>query len=741
MSVVKSRSLPQVEDGLKPVQRRILYAMRGMGITPSSKHIKVARVVGDTMGKFHPHGDASIGEAMVRMAQPFTLRYPLIDGQGNFGSRDGDGAAAARYIEARLSPIAELMLSEIDQGTVDFVPNYDGAFIEPALLPARLPFVLLNGAKGPAVGYRPEVPPHNLREVVAATCLLLRNERAGLDDLLAVLKAPDFPGGGQIISPAQAIREAYESGRGAIRMRARWRREELARGQWRLVVNELPHGVSTSQVISEIESITNPQPRSGKKEVSQEQKNLKTLLLSVIDVVRDESCEAEPVRLVIEPKSSKQTEDETMGPLLAHTGLECSIPINLVMIGLDGNPGSKGLVQILREWIEFRFITVERRTRHRLQEIERRVHILEGRKVVLDSIDAVIGLIRDSDEPRKELIERFHLSELQADDILELRLRQLARLEGLRIEQEIAQLSAERTTLSKLVDASDGRRALRALILKELESDSSKYGDDRRTLVLEVQPIRPAVISVPEEPVTVILSKNGWIRSRQGHGVDEAAIAYKSGDERGFVIETMTTSSIVLLDTNGRAYSIRVSDIPGGRGDGVPVTTLVELQPGENGAGRIVHCMAAGPESRWLFSGSGGYGFVTTLSELIGRNRAGKAFMTIEKGETVLAPAPIQPESTHVLAISRGPKEHRLLVFPIDEMKTMPKGRGVTMMALNDGEALMSVAVGSGDSAEISGAPSTLKIGSEELRKHILHRARKGCQLPPKFRPTGIVKG
>ena len=515
MSVVKSRALPQVEDGMKPVQRRILFAMNEMRLSASSKHVKSARVVGDVIGKYHPHGDSSVYDAMVRTAQDFSLRYPLVDGQGNFGSRDGDSAAAMRYTECRLTPIADLLLSELDRGTVDFRPNYDGAFKEPALLPARLPFVLMNGASGIAVGMATEIPPHNLREVAKAACLLIRKPEATLDEVMEVLPGPDYPGGGQLISTTETLREAYTTGRGSLRMRARWRIEEMARGQWRVIIDEFPHGVSAAQVLAEIETLTNPQPRTGKKEVSQEQKQLKQLVLSVLETVRDESSDKAPIRLVLEPRSSRQSRDEFMAVLLAHTSLETSTSLNLTMIGRDGRPQQKNLVQILSEWVDFRYVTVERRTRHRLDEVDRRIHILEGRMIAFLNIEEVIRVIRESDEPKPALIAAFGLTDIQAEDILEIRLRQLARLEGIKIEQELAKLKEERDGLTHLLDS---RPAMTKLILKEIEADTKQYSDERRTLIETVAPVAVAEVSVADEPVTVVVSKNGWVRSRQGHG-------------------------------------------------------------------------------------------------------------------------------------------------------------------------------------------------------------------------------
>ncbi len=732
MSVVKSRALPQVEDGLKPVQRRILYAMSEMRLSSTSKHVKSARVVGDVIGKYHPHGDTSVYDAMVRVAQDFSLRYPLVDGQGNFGSRDGDSAAAMRYTECRLTPIAELLLSEIDRGTVDFIPNYDGAFEEPQLMPARLPFVLMNGASGIAVGMATEIPPHNLREVADAACHLIRHPGAGLDDILALLPAPDFPGGGQLISTPATIRDAYAGGRGTLRMRARWRIEELARGQWRVIVEELPHGVSAASVLSEIETLTNPQPRAGKKEVSQEQKNLKQLVLGVLDTVRDESSDKSPIRIVLEPKSSRQGRDEFMAVMLAHTSLETSVSLNLTMIGRDGRPQQKNLVQILREWIDFRFVTVERRTRHRLDEVDRRIHILEGRMIAFLRIEEVIRVIRESDEPKPALIAAFGLTEIQAEDILEIRLRQLARLEGFRIEKELAELRNERDGLQHLLDS---RPAMTRLILKEIQEDAKKYGDDRRTLIEPVAAAAPAELSVPDEPVTVIVSRNGWVRARQGHGVDPAAIAYKAGDHAFAVIETRTTWPLVVIDTRGRAYTVKVSDLPGGRGDGAPMATLVEFQDGA----KLTQVVSDTPEAVYFFANSGGYGFMCRVADATSRQRAGKAFMSLEKGEKVLTPARALGEW-----IAAASENGRLLVFPRAEMKMQSGGRGVIVMALDSGEALAAVAVPADDAVLVlEGIGRGSRAITQEIkpsqREPLRHRrARKGVPLTPKIKPESM---
>jgi topoisomerase-4 subunit A len=730
MSVVKSRALPQVEDGLKPVQRRILHAMNEMRLASSSKHVKSARVVGDVIGKFHPHGDSSVYDAMVRVAQDFSLRYPLVDGQGNFGSRDGDGAAAMRYTECRLSPIAELLLSEIDRGTVDFQPNYDGTLSEPQLLPARLPFVLMNGASGIAVGMATEIPSHNLRELAETVKFLIRKPAASLDEVLPLLPGPDFPGGGQLISPPEDIREAYASGRGSLRMRARWRIEELARGQWRVVVFELPHGVSTAQVLSEIEALTNPQPRAGKKDVSQEQKNLKQVVLGVLDAVRDESSDKQPVRIVLEPRTSKIPQDEFMAVLLAHTSLEATVPLNFTMMGRDGRPRQKPLLTILHEWIEFRHVTVERRSRHRLDEVERRLHILEGRMIAFLSIEKVIRVIRQSDDPKVDLMAKFKLSEIQAEDILEIRLRQLARLEGIKIEKEQADLREEQRGLQTVLD---DRRELTKLVVREITEDAKKFGDDRRTLIEAVAPVVAAEVAIPDEPVTVILSQNGWVRTRQGHGIDPNAIGYKTGDYPYLVAESRTVWPLVLIDTQGRAYSLRVADLPGGRGDGVPISTLVDFQDG----GKLAHALTDAPETQYLFANSGGYGFIATLSDLVSRNRSGKAFMSLDKGEKPIRPAKLLGDT--VAAISQSA---RLLVFPLSELKAMAKGRGLIIQDIAPKDELAGVAVGTQAfivaGSGRGGKPTQVKVGGAELDSHRAARARKGHPVASKLKPTGI---
>jgi len=732
MSVVRGRAIPNVEDGEKPVQRRILYAMHELGLRPGVQHSKSARIVGEVLGKYHPHGDASTYDALVRMAQDFSLRYPLIDGQGNFGTQDGDSAAAYRYTEARLTPIADLLLSEIDQDTVDFIPNYDGRLKEPELLPARLPLLLLNGASGVAVGMACELPPHNMREVAEAAVQVLKHPRTTLKALMEIIPGPDFPGGGQIISTRQAILDAYSTGRGSLRARARWKIENLARGQWQIVVYELPPTTSAKRVMAEIEELTNPKAKERGGKVSAAQNNLKQLILGALEKVNDESDKENRVRLVLEPRSSRQDPEEFMRLMLSHTSLEENFSVNLVVLGLDGRPGRKNVRELLEEWVQFRVATVTRRTRFRLSQVERRLHILEGRRIVFLNIDKVIKLIRASDEPKPALMKQFKLTETQAEDILEIRLRQLARLEGIKIENELKELKVERKDLKTLL-GSDAE--MKKLVAKEIRDDAKQFGDDRRT-VIEEAGRATFERQVVDEPVTVIVSRNGWARSRQGHGLDLSGITYKTGDGPYAIIETRSVHYIALIDSTGRAFSVQAADLPGSRGDGAPLTSLVELAPGA----RFAHAVDAQAGRRYLVANSAGYGFIVKAEELLSRVRAGKAFMTVPEGADVLRPALVPEKPEMAVAFS---EKGRMLLFPASELKELARGRGITLMGLDKGEKM--VAVGFADSKSVtvvgksrSDKERTVTVSGENLQKHILHRARKGCLLPGKIRPVGV---
>jgi topoisomerase-4 subunit A len=674
------------------------------------------------------------------MAQDFSQRYPLIDGQGNFGSRDGDGAAAMRYTEARLSKITRLLLEEIDQGTVDFIPNYDGSTEEPRQLPARLPFTLLNGASGIAVGLATEIPSHNLREIADACVALVKTPQMSDEDLFTLVPAPDYPGGGQIISPAGDIADAYRIGRGSLKVRARWKIEELARGQWQLVITELPPGVSTQRVLEEVEEISNPKVKAGKKALSAEQANLKTVLLNVLDCVRDESSKDAPVRLVFEPKTGKTPQADLIGTLLSQTSLETSSPINLTMVGLDGRPVQKSLRQMLLEWIEFRQQTVQRRSQHRLDKVLDRIHILEGRQTVLLNIDEVIAIIRQADEPKAALIARFNLSDRQAEDILEIRLRQLARLEAIKIEQELSGLHDEQKKLEEILGSP---AALRRLMVREIEADAKQFADPRRTLVQE-EKRAVAEVRVVDEPVTVVVSERGWVRARGGHGHDKAGFAFKAGDGLYGTFECRTVDVLLGFGSNGRIYSVPVAALPGARGDGQPLSTLVEVESGT----QLVHYFAGPGGAELLLSGSGGYGFTAKAENMVSRQRGGKTFVSLSEGETLCRPSLSKlpgtalPDATHVACASTG---GRILTFEIGELKSMDKGgRGLMLIDLEAKDTLAGAAAYT-RSIRISGLGRSAKPREETLEIRSLNnaraaRARKGKAADLGFKPSQIER-
>ena len=749
LSVVKGRALPDVCDGQKPVQRRILYAMQRMGLgfggangNTGARPVKSARVVGDVLGRFHPHGDQAAYDALVRMAQDFSQRYPLIDGQGNFGSRDGDGAAAMRYTEARLARITNLLLDEIDEGTVDFVPNYDGSTEEPSQLAARLPFALLNGASGIAVGMATEIPSHNLREIAGACVALIRNQQLTDDELFALIPGPDYPGGGQIISSAGDIADAYRSGRGSLKVRARWKIEELARGQWQLVVTELPPNVSTQRVLEEIEELTNPKVKAGKKALSQDQTQLKASVLAVLDGVRDESSKDAAVRLVLEPKTSRISQQELIHTLLAHTSLETSSSINLTMIGMDRRPTQKSLRQMLQEWIAFRAQTIERRSRHRLAKVLDRIHILEGRQLVLLNIDEVIAIIRASDEPRQALMARFALSERQAEDILEIRLRQLARLEAIKIEQELKGLREDQKKLEEILGSP---ATLRRLMVREIELDTKTFGDERRTLI---QAEKRAVVEVKvvDEPVTVVVSTKGWVRVRTGHGHEAGSFAFKAGDALYGTFECRSVDTLLVFGNKGRVYSIAVSALPGSRGDGQPVTTLLDLEPGT----QLLWYFAGPANASLLLSGSGGYGFLATVENMTSRLKAGKAFVSCADDETLNQPSPVagvvgvspMPAATHVACASTG---GRILTFPIEQINAMANGgRGLKLIDLEAKDTLAGAAAYT-RSIRIDGIGRGGKVRDESLEIRSLNnamsaRGRKGKAADMGFKPNNVTR-
>lgn len=729
ISVVKGRALPEICDGQKPVQRRILYAMYRMGLRPDAKQVKSARVVGEVLGKFHPHGDTAAYDAMVRMAQDFSMRYPLVDGHGNFGSRDGDGAAAMRYTEAKLTKFSELLLSEIDGGTVNFVPNYDGAFKEPSMLPARMPFVLLNGASGIAVGMATEIPPHNMKEVAKAVAAVLENPQISLEEVLEVMPGPDFPGGSQIISSAEAIREVYRSGNGSLQMRASYHFEELARGQWQMVVTELPYKVSSQKVLAEIEAITNPKPPAGKKTTTAKQNQEKMLMLNVLDKARDESDKEVDVRLVFEPRSKTVDRDEFVNTLFAKTSLECGCKFNVITIGINGKPAQKSLLDILSEWGEFRTKTVRRRSQFRLEAVEDRIHILEGRLKIFVSLDEVIHIIRNAEDPKQELIVRFGLSDRQAEDILEIKLRQLAKLEDIKLEKELKKLQKERDSLKVLLSS---ETKLRRKVISELLADAEQYGDDRRTLIKE-ESGATLEKKVLDEPVTVVISEKGFVRSRTGHGIDPEHMNFKLGDKYLTSFECRSIDQLVILSNTGRAYTVPVCELPSARGDGTHISAFVQLGSKE----KLVSWFAGKPETKLLVTSDNAMGLTCLAKNLYSKRKAGITFFDVQENAGGVCMQPLSDEKPFIAAIS---ETGRLVIFDAKEVSSRASGgKGVSLMELQLGEKMVRAVPATANGVTVigqgrGGKIQEMSIGPRLIVDYKCKRARKGKPVPAKWK-------
>ena len=700
MYVVLDRALPHIADGLKPVQRRIIYAMSELGLSAQSKPKKSARTVGDVIGKFHPHGDSACYEAMVTMAQPFSYRYPLVDGQGNWGSADDPKSfAAMRYTEAKLTPYAATLLGELEMGTSDWVPNFDGTMTEPKLLPARLPNILVNGTTGIAVGMATDIPPHNLRELAAACQLLLKDSATTLDQVMEVLPGPDFPAGCEIISERAELRKLYDSGNGMVRMRARWEREDD-----NIVITQLPHQVSPAKIQEQIAE----QMRAKK--------------LPLVDDLRDESDHENPTRIVIIPRSNRVDVEQLMTHLFATTDLEKSVRVNLNMIGLDGRPRVKNLPEILSEWLVYRVATVKRRLEHRLNKVNERLHILDGLLIAFLNIDEVIRIIRFEDDPHAELMRRFGLSDIQATAILDLRLRHLQKIEEMQIRAEQDELAKER---AKLEDLLSSEAKLKKLVAKEIDEDAKKYGDDRRCPLVARAPAvaLEATEILPSEPITIVLSKAGWIRAAKGHEVDVLGLSYKTGDEYLTSVAGRTNQLLIGLDSKGRAYTLNPRELPSARGQGEPVTTKLDLQDGAS----IVSLLAGEGADRYILAGSDGYGFIAKLDDLQGRNKAGKACLTLDG--TPLAPlATKKPDDRVAVATAEG----RLLVFPIGELPELAKGKGNKLIGLKGEDRIVAACVlPAGSALEVTSLKRRLTIKASDLEASYLGaRASRGNPLP-----------
>ncbi|MDH4765777.1 topoisomerase-4 subunit A [Pseudomonas oryzihabitans] len=711
MYVIMDRALPHIGDGLKPVQRRIIYAMSELGLDADAKHKKSARTVGDVLGKYHPHGDSACYEAMVLMAQPFSYRYPLVDGQGNWGAPDDPKSfAAMRYTEARLSRYSEVLLNELGQGTVDWVPNFDGTLNEPAVLPARLPNLLLNGTTGIAVGMATDIPPHNLREVAAACIRLLDDPIAGIPELLEHVPGPDFPTEAEIITPRADLRKIYETGRGSVRMRAVYRRED---GD--VVITALPHQVSGSKVLEQIAA------------------QMQAKKLPMVADLRDESDHENPTRIVIVPRSNRIDADELMQHLFATTDLESSYRVNLNVIGLDGKPQVKDLRQILQEWLIYRIGTVRRRLQFRLDKVERRLHLLDGLLVAFLNLDEVIHIIRTEEHPRQALMARFELSEDQADYILETRLRQLARLEEMKIRGEQAELLKEQKRLQTLLGSD---KKLRNLVRDELIKDAETYGDARRSPIVaraEAKALSETEL-MPTEPVTVVLSEKGWVRQAKGHDVDPTGLSYKAGD--GFKAAALGRSNqfAVFIDSSGRSYSVAAHSLPSARGQGEPLTGRLTPPPGAS-----FECLLLPDDSSlYVLASDAGYGFVVRGEDLQAKNKAGKALISLPNGAKVLPPKPVASLEDTSLAVVTN--EGRLLVFAITELPQLAKGKGNKLISI-PGERvakreeyvvdLAVVPAGASLTLQAGKRPYTLK--GSDLEHYRAERGRRGNKLPRGF--------
>ena len=718
MYVILDRALPHVADGLKPVQRRIVYAMSELGLSAASKHKKSARTVGDVIGKFHPHGDSACYEAMVLMAQPFSYRYPLVDGQGNFGSPDDPKSfAAMRYTESRLTRYASLLLGELGQGTADWVPNFDGSLEEPSLLPARVPNVLLNGATGIAVGMATDIPPHNLREVIAACVRLLEDPDTTDRQLCEHVQGPDFPTGAEIVSPREELLKLYETGNGSIRARAVY---EVDDGE--IVVTQLPYQVSGAKVLEQIAT----QMRAKK--------------LPMIEDLRDESDHEFPTRLVITPRSNRVDVEQLMAHLFATTDLERSYRVNLNLIARDGRPRVMSLKGILGEWLEYRLDTVRRRLNWRLEKVTTRLHILEGLLIAFLNLDEVIRIIRTEDEPKPALMQRFGLTEAQAEAILETKLRHLARLEEMRIRGEQDALSKERDELDKLLKS---RAKLRRLVRDELLADAEEHGDERRSRIVEraaAQAIAETEL-VQSEPVTIVLSTRGWVRAAKGHEIDPTTLSYKTGDEFQGAARGRSTQQAVFLDSTGRAYSLLAHTLPSARGQGEPLSGRLDPPEGATFAGVLI----GEPDERWVLASDAGYGFIVALKELHSRNRAGKAVLKVPAGAGVVAPVPVPDAPEALLAACTN--EGRLLVFPVVDLPELPRGKGNKIFGLSAKkvaareEYLKSVAVvapGQQLAVWSTGRRMTIRFG--DLDAYRGQRAQRGAVLPRGWRKVDRIE-
>jgi topoisomerase-4 subunit A len=659
LSTIMSRSLPDVRDGLKPVHRRLIYAMHLLRLDPAAGFKKCARVVGDVIGRFHPHGDAAVYEALVRLAQDFAARYPLVEGQGNFGNIDGDNAAAMRYTEARLTEVARAMLAGIDEDAIDFRPTYDGEESEPVVLPGQFPNLLANGAAGIAVGMATSIPPHNAGEICAAAVHLIRHPRAKTADLLEHMAGPDFPTGGVLVEDKAAILAAYETGRGGFRVRAKWAVEKGRHGTWQIVVTEIPYQVQKAKLVEQIAQL------------------LEERKLPLLGDVRDESTEQ--VRLVLEPKSRGAAPEMLMETLFRATALEARFPLNMNVLDATRTPRVMPLGAVLRAWLDHRHEVLIRRTRHRLAAIERRIEILGGYLAVYLNVDEVIRIIRNEDQPKPRLMQRFKLTDMQAEAVLNMRLRSLRKLEEMEIRNEHKALSKERKEIQALLKDTTLRWER---IAQELEATRKAFGSGvlgaRRTEI----GVPPPMVDVASEalfdrePITVILSEKGWIRAVKGHIGDDAELRFKEGDRLKRFLHCQTTDRLALFGTNGRAYTLRAADLPRGRSDGQPVRLLAELTNEDDVAAMFIPIEG----KRYLVASSAGRGFLVPAAELAAEKRTGRQVMNLKPGEEAVQC--VMADGDHIAVVGTNRK---LLIFPLEQVPEMARGGGVILQRYRDG--------------------------------------------------------
>lgn len=742
MSVVKGRAIAWIEDGLKPVHRRVVYSMYKMGITDVGLPTKCARITGDVIGKYHPHGDQAVYDAMVNMTQPFRMRYPVIEGVGNFGSRDGDGAAAARYTECKFYPMSKVLFDELNEESVDMIPNYDGKETEPYVMPARLPMILLNYTEGIGVGMATNTPSHNMKEVIDAIIAYLNNDQITLKEILTYIKGPDFPTGGQIISSKDEMEKVYQEGRGSFRMRAKYVIEHPGTKNWKLVFNEIPFGVSVKNILEEVLFLLNPEMKAkkdakGKIKLTPENIRLKQLFTNLISDYRDETDKENPLRLVFTPRSYKQSPEELVAILLGSTSLESNFSANFVVVGLDGNPRQKGLLEIIAEWSVFRLRTIDRRCRFHITKIANRLHILDGRKIVLNHIQDVIKIVQDAEDPKQELMDKYALSEIQVQDVLDMRIRQLARFELSTLEKEYKDISAKKLDLERIIAT---EKSLKKQMIKELNQDKEKYGDDRLSEIIEAQKIDLSILQersakIAEEPVTVAISEKGWIKVLKGNKLP-SDVAFKEGDNLSYHFYCKNTDTLCMFDIEGKVYNYPLNEL--GK-EGVPINTLVQMNT------KLSLAFPINKECKYLLANDGGFGFIVTGENLSTKMKAGKEMFKIQPEQAIIRPLTFgvnEDISTYHLGVIT--TENKFLTYKLTEISEIGKGKGVVLCNLPDNNKIKELKIIKDQQVKFSldgknGKQTEYLISNENFKDFVKGRSTKGTLLPVKDKLTKIA--